>query len=430
MMERAAVRLLLVEDNPGDARLVEKQLSEASSSVDFEVVCAEHLGEALELLEHSSFDAILLDLSLPDSSGLDTLSQIRAVSPQTPMVVLSSQDDEETTLQALHMGAQDYLLKGRTESDTIARSIRNAIERARTEEELRQSEERFRLLVQGVRDYAIFMLDTGGRVESWNEAAAHIKGYQTSEIVGEHFSIFYTDEDVERGRPEEQLRIAAADGRYEEEGLRVRKDGSTFWAETVITASRGVAGQLHGFSNITRDITGRKEAEEALRSSLKELADLKFALDESVIIAMADVKGKITYVNDKFCEVSRYSREEFLAGDHPIVDPAYHPERFVDGLWRTITRGEVWRGEIKHPARDGTYYWLDATIVPSLDERGEPYRFVAICNDITRRKEAEETLRRSLEELGNLKFAAHDEEFSSRPRYRIVDADDARGTIA
>jgi PAS domain S-box-containing protein len=430
MMERAAVRLLLVDDNPGDARRVEILLSEASSSVDFEVVCVERLGEALELLEHTGFDAILLDLSLPDSSGLEPVSRMRTAAPQTPMVVLSGQDDEETALRALHMGAQDYLLKGRTESDTIARSIRYAIERARTEEELRQSEERFRLLVQGVRDYAIFMLDPGGRVESWNEAAANINGYQASEIVGEHFSIFYTDEDVERGRPEEQLRIATADGRYEEEGLRVRKDGSRFWAEAVITVSRDEAGHLRGYSNVTRDISGRKEAEEALRRSLKELADLKFALDESVIILMADVNGRITYVNDKFCEVSRYSREEFLGGDHRIVDSAYHPKRFVDGLWRTVRRGEVWRGEIKHPARDGSYYWLDATIVPSLDERGEPYRYVAICNDITRRKEAEETLRRSLEELANLKFAVHDVEISSRPRYRVVDADDARGTIA
>jgi PAS domain S-box-containing protein len=438
MMERATVRLLLVEDNPGDARLVEILLSEASSSADFEVVSAERLGEALERLEQSGFDAILLDLSLPDSSGLETLSRMRTAAPQTPMVVLSGQDDEETTLQALHMGAQDYLLKGQANNDTMARSIRYAIERARTEEELRQSEERFRLLVEGVRDYAIFMLDPNGLVESWNEAAGQIQGYQAGEITGRHFSIFYTDEDVERGHPEEQLRIAAADGRYEEVGLRVRKDGSTFWAEAVITASRDDAGHLRGYSNVTRDITGRKQAEEALRRSLKELADLKFALDESVIIVMADVKGRITYVNDKFCEVSRYSREEFLEQDHRIVDTDYHPERFVGGLWQTITRGEIWRGEIKHPARDGTYYWLAATIVPSLDERGAPYRYVAICNDITARKEAEEALRRSLEELANLKFALHDEEFSGR-YWRIVNSDyhprggpaeDTGGTIA
>jgi PAS domain S-box-containing protein len=438
MIERATVRILLVEDNPGDARLVEILLSEAGSSADFEVVHAERLGEALERLEQSRFDAILLDLSLPDSSRLETVSRMRMATPETPMVVLSGQDDEETALQALHMGAQDYLLKGHTDSDAMARSIRYAIERAQTEDELRRSEERFRLLVQGVRDYAIFMLRPDGCVASWNEAAKHIQGYQADEITGEHFSVFFTEEDVERGRPEEQLRIAAAEGRYEEEALRVRKDGSRFWAEAVITALRDEAGHLRGFSTVTRDITGRKETEEALRRSLKELADLKFALDESVIIVMADVKGRITYVNDKFCEVSKYSRGEFLGEDHRIVDADYHPETFVGGLWRTIMRGEVWRGEIKHPARDGTYYWLDATIVPSLDERGEPYRYVAICNDITRRKEAEEALRRSLKELADLKFALHDEGLQGWD-YRTLNTDyyprrgsvdDLKGTIA
>ena len=401
------IQLLLVEDNPGEAGLVEMLLTEASSSATFKVVRAEGLGDALELLQRSAFDAILLELSLPDSSGLETVSLMRAAAPQTPIVVLSGQDDEETALQALHMGAQDYLLKGQADNDAMARSIRYAIERARTEADLRQSEELFRLLVQGIRDYALFMLDPNGRVESWNEAAGQIQGYEADEIIGEHFSIFYTEEDVQRGRPEEQLRVATADGRYEEEGLRVRKDGSTFWAEAVITASRDEAGLLRGFSHVTRDITGRKQADEALHRSLKELADLKFALDESVIIAMADERGRINYVNDKFCEVSRYSREEFLAEDRLIVDPEYHPEGFVDGLWRTITQGGVWRGEIKHPAGDGTYYWLDATIVPSLDERGEPYRYVAICNDITGPKEAEETLRRAVEELANLKFTRH-----------------------
>ena len=101
---------------------------------------------------------------------------------------------------------------------------------------LRASEERFRLLVEGVRDYAIFMLDTEGRVTTWNLGAERIKGYEAEEIIGEHFSTFYTDRDVERGHPDEELRIAAAEGRYEEEGVRVRKDGSTFWANVLITA--------------------------------------------------------------------------------------------------------------------------------------------------------------------------------------------------
>src|SRR5215213_8118336 len=100
----------------------------------------------------------------------------------------------------------------------------------RTREALRQSEERFRLLVEGVKDYAIFMLDPEGYVTTWNEGARRIKGYEAEEIVGEHFSVFYTDEDTERGYPEEVLLVAEAEGRYEEEGIRIRKDGSTFWA--------------------------------------------------------------------------------------------------------------------------------------------------------------------------------------------------------
>src|SRR5919107_5587028 len=114
----------------------------------------------------------------------------------------------------------------------------------RTQEVLRRSEERFRLLVEGVKDYAIFMLDPYGYVSTWNEGARRIKGYEEEEIVGEHFSIFYTEEDIERGHPDEELRIAAAEGSYEEGGPRLRKDGSTFFASVLITALRDEKGDL------------------------------------------------------------------------------------------------------------------------------------------------------------------------------------------
>src|SRR3712207_1825777 len=141
----------------------------------------------------------------------------------------------------------------------------------RHQESLRQSEERFRLLVEGVRDYAIFMLDPEGRVTTWNEGAQRINGYEAREILARHFSIFYTEEDVERGHIEEELRVAAEEGRYEEEGLRVRSDGSTFWASALITALRDGEGNLRGFSKVVRDITERKRAEAELRRSLDSL---------------------------------------------------------------------------------------------------------------------------------------------------------------
>jgi PAS domain S-box-containing protein len=255
------------------------------------------------------------------------------------------------------------------------------------QQELRQSEERFRILVEGVSDYAIFMLGPDGRVVSWNEGAERIQGYEASEVIGRHFSIFYSEEDSQRGMPEEELRVAAAVGRFEEEGLRVRKDGTRYQAEVVITALRDEEGDLRGFSQVTRDVTARKEAEEALRTSLRTMADLKAALDESAIVATTDRHGKITYVNDKFCEISGYYMEELLGQDHRILNSGHHPKGFFEDLWDAIARGEVWRGEIRNKARDGSPYWVGATIVPFLDETGEPERYFAICSDVTRYKE-------------------------------------------
>jgi PAS domain S-box-containing protein len=144
-------------------------------------------------------------------------------------------------------------------------------ERNQIEMVLRESEERLRLVAEGVKDYAIFMLDTGGYVVSWNAGAEHIKGHKSEEIIGKHFSIFYPQEDIEYGKPQHNLDMAMRDGHYEDEGWRVRKDGSRFWANVVITALRDEYGNLRGFSKVTRDITERKQMEEALKKAHSEL---------------------------------------------------------------------------------------------------------------------------------------------------------------
>src|SRR5918993_1543132 len=159
------------------------------------------------------------------------------------------------------------------------RAQRSTLEARSHQESLRESEERFRLMVEGVKDYAIFMLDPGGCVTTWNDGAERIEGYGEAEIMGQHFSVFYPEEDVERGHPEDVLRAALAEGRFVEEGLRVRQDGTRFWASAVITTLRDRKGNLKGFSMVVHDTTERKHADDVLRFLAESGATLSSSLD-------------------------------------------------------------------------------------------------------------------------------------------------------
>jgi PAS domain S-box-containing protein len=170
----------------------------------------------------------------------------------------------------------------------------------------------------------------------------------------------------------------------------IRKDGSRFPAVVSVTALRDSQDIIIGYLLIGTDNTVRKRAEERVIASLQEISDLKTALDEHASVAITTPRGSITYVNDKFCETSKYSRDELFGQDHRIVNSGYHSKDFIGELWTTIIGGQVWKGELRNRAKDGTIYWADTTIVPFLDAAGRPYQYVAIRADITARKQVEE----------------------------------------
>lgn len=175
------------------------------------------------------------------------------------------------------------------------------------------------------------------------------------------------------------------------------KDGTEYWLSMTLVPFMNDSGFLYQYVAIGTDITKRKLMEESLAKTMKDLHDIKNALDESSIVAITDDKGVITYVNDKFCEISRYEVDELVGNTHRVINSRYHSKSFFKLMWETIKQGRVWKGEVKNRAKDGTEYWMNTTIVPFLDDRGVPYQYVSIRTDITDRIEAEAALAEALQ---------------------------------
>jgi PAS domain S-box-containing protein len=255
---------------------------------------------------------------------------------------------------------------------------------------LAEAQEHFRLLVAGVEDYAIFLLDLDGHVLSWNVGAQRIKGYRAEEIIGKHFSTLYPPEDVQSGRPRRDLEIARREGHYREEGWRLRKDGTSFWASVLISTVKDADGEIGGFLKITRDLTQRRRGEEALRQS-EERFRLLVETVEDYAIFMLDPQGNITSWNRGAERIKGYRAEEIL-GRH--FSTFYCPEDVRSGhpqheLAVASSQGryqeEGWRVR-----KDGSLFWADVTITAVHDDTGTLRGFAKVTRDLTQRREAQQ----------------------------------------
>src|SRR6202453_3972558 len=277
------------------------------------------------------------------------------------------------------------------------------------EEALRESEERYRMLLDGVREYAIFMMDPQGQIVSWNAGAERIKGYRAEEIIGQNFSCFFPPEDVKRGRPEEVLRITAASGRHEEQGMRMRKDGSRFLASVTFTALRDPAGNLRGFSEFSHDLSESKE------SGAKYRGLLEAAPDAMVVVNPA---GEIVLLNVQAEKQFGYSRDELVGQQVKNIIPEGFAERIIADGTRSAAEAlaqQIGMGiELTARRRDGSEFPIEIMLSPL--ESAEGILVTAAIRDISARKNAEthlvqkvDELNRSNEELGQFAYiASHD----------------------
>jgi PAS domain S-box-containing protein len=258
---------------------------------------------------------------------------------------------------------------------------------------------RYRLLVESITDYAIYMLDPTGLVISWNPGAERFKGYTRDEIVGRHFSQFYTEEDVKAGLPSRALHVAATEGRFEHEGWRVRKDGSRFWAYVVIDPIRDEGGELVGYAKITRDLTERRKAEEDLRRSEEQFRLLVQSVSDYAIY-MLDPHGRVSSWNLGAQRIKGYTPQEII-GEH--FGRFYSEEEQTAGIpalgLATAQRDGRWETEGWRVRKDGSRFWAHVIIDAIRDDAGEAVGFAKITRDITERRDAQRQLEEAREAL-------------------------------
>ncbi len=273
----------------------------------------------------------------------------------------------------------------------LVTSARDITERKKMEEALRESEERVRLMVEGVADYAIFMLDPDGRVASWNRGAERIKGYQANEIIGKHFSVFYPPEDIASGKTDRELKEAVTKGQCEVEGWRLRKDGSRFLANVVITALRDQEGKLRGFSKIARDVTQRYEMERKLHQEQEFVRSLVECFPDLIVVL--DIEGRFKFVSDRVNDILGVTPEEYVG--KPIGQRIGPEDRSkLMQMFRNAVSGHKGQEQIEIRAQHANGNWKILRVIanPLFDDKGKIVGMVSSGRDVTESKQLEQQL--------------------------------------
>ncbi len=385
-MSQLRYRLLLIEDNPGDVLLIEETLAETSAE-EFELAHAGCLDHALRLMNVERFDAVLLDLGLPDSDGLATLAAVQSAVGAAPVLVLTGMDDERSALKAVQLGAHDYLVKGQVFGTMLARTVRHAIERARTERSLREAEERFRQIAEYVS--SIYWLTSGdGRELLFVSTAFESLMGRSRDTLYAH-PLAYVRMIHRDDRARFTARLARRPAEWDDEYRIVRPGGEVRWVRDRGYQVRAPDGQVTRLTGVVEDVTEARVSRERIRLQ----ASLLDAVGEAVIATRLD--GTVFYWNRAAEALYGWSAEE--AADRSILDlilrdPA---EAVAARIGEALAQGQPWRGEFPLRRRDGTTFPALVTNEPIRDEAGRAIGLIGTSIDLTERKRAEEAVRES-----------------------------------
>jgi len=378
-MERNTVeqklKILHLEDIPADVEFVDRLLKKANIKIKTLVV-DDRKGFENALKEFEP-DIILADHTLPSFDSLEAINIVKQMGINIPVILVSATVSDKHAAAIIKAGALDYVFKDRMHR--LPQAILSALEKNRAESNLKTI---FENTSEG-----FILVDRNGIIKTFNKTASQTIFLNAERKIKLGNSIHDFIPALRKDHNNALSKVLK--GKTVQFDYAFEKiNGITKWFSITINPAYDNRDQIEGFCITSSDITERKKDE-------KEISNYKYALNQSSIVAITDQKGIIKYVNENFCDISKYSTQELIGQDHRIISSGYHPKSYIKDLWTTIANGEIWRGELKNKTKDGTIYWVDTTIVPFLDEKGKPHQYMAIRSDVTERKKVEFQLNKS-----------------------------------
>lgn len=335
-------------------------------------------------------DIIISELHLNQVVGKELLDYCKMFYPDIPYIIFSNHSCNKSALHFLELGAADFLLKENISVLPLAifKALRQSFEKSQIKEAKKkrwEDAQRFKGLIEYSQD-PVITYDDFGVITYASPAVEQVLGYKVDEFIGTNVKQHIHPQDllIRETKFKHLLQSSNTFATIDEERL-LHKNGHFIWVKAIISDGRLIPG-IGGFMTNFRDISETIKSKNALEKTLKDLTDYKIALDESSIVGITNLRGKIIYANNELVKISKFSQKELLGSDYRLFNSHEHAPIFYLKIWKTISSGKIWKGEIKMKAKDDTFFWLHMTVVPFLSSKNEPYQYIVVCRDITLRK--------------------------------------------